>query len=138
MTAINKEKAVSVPGNADGKLLSLGIRRNRGQIAEVVVFAAVGDGFEVFGISTVGDAHTGDLAMLCHIHRLLLCNDRVIGKLIAGDPAALFQKPDDPFGVGACLGNLIQGLLCKLFSVHKNHSFWVVFAMGRRICIPIY
>ena len=29
MTAINKETAVSVPGNADGKLLSLGIRRNR-------------------------------------------------------------------------------------------------------------
>ena len=37
MTAINKETAVSVPGNADGKLLSLGIRRNREQIAEVII-----------------------------------------------------------------------------------------------------
>ena len=80
MTAINKEKAVSVPGNADGKLLSLGIRRNRGQIAEVVVFAAVGDGFEVFGISPVGDADTGDSPLLCHIYCLLFLNNGIIGK----------------------------------------------------------
>ena len=39
-------------------LLFLGNSRNRGQVAEVVVFAAVGDGFEVFGISAVGDADT--------------------------------------------------------------------------------
>ena len=44
------------------KLLSLGIRRNRREITEVVVFAAIGDGFQVFGISAVGDADLNDLA----------------------------------------------------------------------------
>ena len=49
------------------KLLSLIIGRNRGEVAEVIIFAAVGDGFQVFGISTVGDTDTGDLALFCHI-----------------------------------------------------------------------
>jgi len=40
------------------KLLSLSIGRNRGQVAEVVIFTAVGDGFEVFRITTVGNADT--------------------------------------------------------------------------------
>lgn len=47
-------------------------------MAEVIVFAAVGDGFEVFGISPVGDADAGDLTLLCkflsvHIHRSFFC-----------------------------------------------------------------
>jgi len=42
-TAINKEKAVSIPWNADGKLLSLGLGRNRGQVAEVVILTAIRD-----------------------------------------------------------------------------------------------
>ena len=134
MTAINKEKAVSVPGNADGKLLSLGIRRNRGQVAEVVIFAAIGDGFQVFGISTVGDTDTGNLALLCHIYCLLFFNDRIVGKLISGDSAALFYKTDDPLCVGICLRNLIQGLLYKFFPVHAHHSFCVVFDTEQRIC----
>ena len=107
MTAINKEKAVSVPGNADGKLLSLGIRRNRGQIAEVVIFAAVGDGFQVFGISTVGDTDTGDQTLLSHIYCLLFLYNGIVGKLISGDSAALFDKADDFLGVGISLRNLI-------------------------------
>ena len=137
MTAINKEKAVSVPGNADGKLLSLGIRRNRGKIAEVVVFAAVGDGLQIFGIAPVGDADTGDLALLCHIYCLLFLDDGIIGKLIPGDPAVLFDKSDDSFCVGICLRNLIQGLLCKLLSkvviLHIHRSFEVVFASQYRL-----
>ena len=44
------------------KLLSLGDRRNRGKVAEVVVFTAIGDGFQVFRISPVGDADLNDLA----------------------------------------------------------------------------
>ena len=44
------------------KLLSLGFWRNGGQVSEVIVFTAVGDGFQVFGISTVGDADLNDLA----------------------------------------------------------------------------
>ena len=46
------------------KFLSVGFGRNRGEVAEVIVFAAVGDRFQVFGISTVGDADTGDLRLL--------------------------------------------------------------------------
>ena len=40
------------------KLLSLGIRRNRGEVAEVIIFTSVGDGFEVFRFITVGNADT--------------------------------------------------------------------------------
>ena len=94
--------------------------RNRGEIAEIVVFAAVGDGFQIFRISTVGDAHTGDLSLLCHIYRLLFFNDRIVRKLVPGNFAALLHKPDDPLGIGICLGNLIQGLLYKVLSVHLS------------------
>ncbi len=134
MTAINKEKAVSVPGNADGKLLSLGIRRNRGKIAEVIIFTAIGDGFQIFGIAAVGDADTGNLALFCHIHSLLFLYDGIVGELIPGNSATLFDKPGDPLCVGICMGNLIQGLLYKFVSVHDHHSFCVVFATERRIC----
>ena len=40
------------------KLLSLSIGRNRGEVAEVVISTSVGDGFEVFRITTVGNADT--------------------------------------------------------------------------------
>ena len=60
------------------------------QVTEVVIFAPIGDGFQVFGISTVGDTNTGDLAPLCHIHGLLFFHNGIIGKLISGDSAALF------------------------------------------------
>ena len=82
------------------KLLSLSIRRNGGQVAEVVVFASVGDGFKVFGISTVGDADTGDLSLLCHVYCLLFFYNGIVRKLIPGDAAALFHKADDPLRVG--------------------------------------
>ena len=76
---------------ADGQILYLSIGRNRGQVAQVIVFTPIGDGFEVFGISPVGDADTGDLALRCHIHSLLLFYNGIIGKLIPGDPAAFFN-----------------------------------------------
>ena len=50
------------------KLLCLGVRRNRGEVTEVVVFASIGDGFEVFGIATMGDANTGDMSLFGHIY----------------------------------------------------------------------
>ena len=90
------------------KPLSLGFGRNRGEIAEVVVFSAIGDGFQIFGITTVGDANTGDLALLCHVYCLLFFYNRIIRKLISGDPAAFLHKTDDVLGVGAGLRNLIQ------------------------------
>ena len=113
---------------------SLGSGRNGGQIAQIVVFTAVGDGFEVFGIATVGDADTGDLPLFCHIHCLLFFYNGIVRKLISGDPAALFHKSDDSLCVGICLRNLIQGLLYKFFPVHVHHSFCVVFATAQRIC----
>ena len=48
------EMAVSTPWGADGQILCLSIGRNRGKVTKVVVFATVGDGFQVFGISPVG------------------------------------------------------------------------------------
>ena len=59
--------------------LCLYFRRNRGEVAEVIVFTAIGDGFQVFGISTVSDADTGDLALLCHIHSLLFFYNGTVG-----------------------------------------------------------
>ena len=103
----------------------MGIRRNRGEVTEVVVFAAVGDGFEVFRITTVGDADTGDLTLFCHIYCLLFLYNGIIGKLIPDDSAALFYKSDDPLGIGIRLGDLIQGLFCKFLPVYSQHSFGV-------------
>ena len=129
---INKEKTVSIlNGMLTVKRLSLGFGRNRGQVAEVVVFTAVGDGFEVFGISPVGDADTGDRS------RLLFFHNGIVGKLIPGDSAAFFHKTDDPLGIGIRLRNLIQGLFCKFLPkvviVHIHRSFEVVFASRYRI-----
>ena len=57
--AINKEKADSVHQRMMSvKLLSLGLGRSRGQVAKIVIFAAIGDGFQVFGVPSVGDADT--------------------------------------------------------------------------------
>ena len=100
------------------KRLSLGFGRNRGEIAKVIVFTAIGDGFEVFRIPAVGDADPGNLSLLCHIYRLLFLYNGIIGKLIPGDPATLFHKTHDPLGIGIRLRNLIQGLLYKFFPIH--------------------
>ena len=97
---------------------SLGSGRNGGQIAQIVVLAAVGDGFEVFGIATVGDADTGDLALLCHIYRLLFFYNGIVGKLIPSDPAALFHKSDDSLCVGICLRDLIQCIFDEIMILH--------------------
>ena len=105
------------------KRLSLGFGRNRGEITKVIVFTAIGDGFEVFRIPAVGDADTGDLPLFCHVYCLLFLNNGIIGKLIPGDSAAFFYKSDDSLCVGICMGNLIQGLLYKFVSVHDHHSF---------------
>ena len=44
------------------KILGLGFRGNRREVTKVVAFTAIGDGFEILGISTVGDADLNDLA----------------------------------------------------------------------------
>ena len=91
--------------------LSLCIWRNRRQVAEVVVFTAVGDGFQGFGISPVGDADTSNLFLLCHIYCLLLFHNGIIEKLKPGDSAAFLHKPDDAFSISVGLRNLIQCIL---------------------------
>jgi hypothetical protein len=42
------------------KPLSFGFRRNRGEIAEVVVFAAVGDGVQILSVTAVSNTDTSD------------------------------------------------------------------------------
>ena len=43
------------------------------QVTEVVIFAPIGDGFQVFGIPTVGDANTGDLTLLYKLLTIHAC-----------------------------------------------------------------
>ena len=102
--AINKEKTVSVRSDADGQILGLGFGRNRGQVAEVIVFAAVGDGFQIFRVALMGDAHTSNLTLFCHVYSLLLFHNGIVGKLILGNPAAFLHKTDDALCVGISCG----------------------------------
>ena len=60
------------------KRLSLGFGRNGGQVAEVVILAAVGDGFEVFRISPVSNSHPGDLPLLGHVNCLLFGHNGIV------------------------------------------------------------
>lgn len=73
--------------NADGQKSPVILGRNRGQVAEVVVFTTIGDGFQIFHITS-------------------------------GDPAALFHKAGEAFGVCICIGDLIQGILDKIMIFH--------------------
>ena len=52
----------------------LGLRRNRGEIAEIVVFNPIGDGFQVFCITPVSDPDTGDLPLLVNAGRKIMSN----------------------------------------------------------------
>ena len=103
--------------------LCLGFRGNRREIPQIVIFAPVGDGFQVFDVSPMGDAHTGNLTLFCHIYCLLLFYKGIVGKLIPCNPAAFLHKPDDAFCVGAGLRNLIQCLLHQFLSIHIHRSF---------------
>ena len=90
--AINKEKTGSIlNGMLSVKPLSLGFGSNSGEVAEVVVFSAIGDGFQIFGITTVGDADTRDLPLLCHGNGFGFRNKGFVGQLIPRDPAAFFD-----------------------------------------------
>ena len=89
------------------KILGLGFGRNGRKVTEVIIFTSVGDGFEVFGISTVGDADTGDSPLFCHIYCLLFLYNGIVRKLIAGDSAAFLYESDDPLCVGIGARNLI-------------------------------
>ena len=112
----------------------LTVRRNGRQIAKVVVFAAVGNGFQILGISPVSDSHAGDLTMPCHIHRLLLFYNGLVRQLIAGNLAIFLHKTDDPLCIGISLGNLIESLLNKFVSVQINLPlFALVFASRGRL-----
>ena len=46
------------------KQLSFGFGKNGGEATKVAGFAAIGNGFQVFEISTVGDADTSDLTLV--------------------------------------------------------------------------
>ena len=114
----SKEKTDSIQQNTVGQLLSLGFWRDRGKATEVVIFAAIGDRLEVFCISAVCDADTGNLALLCHVYCLLLLYSGIIGKLIPGDSATLFHKPDDPLCIGISLRDLIQCIFDEIMIFH--------------------
>lgn len=105
-------------GAFDPAVLVSGLGRNRWQVTQIVVFAAVRDGFQVLRITPVGDTNSGKLPLLCHIHSLLLLHNGVIGKLVSGDPATLFYQAGNPLRIGICLGNLIQCVPDKIAVFH--------------------
>ena len=117
------------------KILGLGFGRNRGQVTEVVVLTAVGDGFEVFRITPMGDPNTGDLPLFCHIHSLLFFHNRVVRKLIPGNPAAFLDKTDDALCVGIHLRDLIQSIFDEIVFFHFHLSFAVVFYKESDLCV---
>ena len=112
-------------------ILSFGFRRNRGKIAQIVIFAAIGDGFEVLSITAVGNADTSDPSSLCHVHCLLLLHNGIVGKLIAGNSAILFHKTDDALRIRRSLGDLIQCVYDEIVFVHITTPFAVVFEVER-------
>ena len=82
----------------------MGFRRNRGEVAEVVVFASIGDGLQVFGISAVGNADTGDLALFCHVYCLLFFYNGIVGKLILVILPPSFIRPTIRFALEFACG----------------------------------
>ena len=111
-----------------GLSLHLLLRGNRGQISQIVIFGAIGYGFQIFRISPVGNSNTLNLPLFCHGDGFGFGNEGFVGQFVSCDPAALLHKPDDAFCVGICLRNLIQCLLCKFLSIYNHHSFGLVFA----------
>ena len=89
------------------------------------------DGFQVFGITPVGDADAGDLPLFCHVHSLLLLHNGIVGKLIACDPAALFHQTDDALRIRSSLGDLIQCVFDEIVFFHITTPFAVVFEVER-------
>ena len=124
---IKMKKTASNRLNTGDRILSLGIRRYRGEVAKVIVLAAIWDRLEIFCISAMGDANTGDPDLLCHVYRLLLFHNRVVRKPISGDSSTLLHKTDDAFCGGLCLGDLIQCLFYKFLSIHIHRSFGISF-----------
>ena len=92
---------------AGGLSLHLLLRGNRGQISQIVVFAAVGDGFQIFRVAPMGDAHARDLFLFGHVYSLLLLHNGAVGELIPDDSAAFLHKPDDALCVSTGLRNVI-------------------------------
>ena len=110
-------------GSIERYSLCLGFRGNRGKIAQIVIFAAVGDSFQVFRVSPVGDAYTCDLALLCHGNSLRLGNEGFIRQLVPGDSTAFLHKSYNAFCIGAGLWNLIQCILDEIVLSHIHRSF---------------
>lgn len=92
--------------------------RSGGDVTQIIVFAAIGNGFQVFAISSVSDANTGDLALLCHIYCLLFLYNGIVGKLIPGDSSTLFDKPDNPLCIGISLRDLVQCIFNEIMICH--------------------
>ena len=113
--------------------LFLGFRGNRGKIPQIVIFALVGNGFQIFRVTPVGDADAGDLSLLCHGYSLLLPHNGSIGKPIPCNPAAFLHKPHDAFCIGIGPRYLIQCLLYKFLSIHIHRSFRLSFCRSTKI-----
>ena len=56
ISKLRRNKQRKAAGGDSGGLLCLW--GHRGEVAQVVVFAAIGDGFQVFRLTPVGDADT--------------------------------------------------------------------------------
>ncbi len=127
--------------NADGHAFILGILEKQRGDYKVFILVTVGDGFQIFRVSPVGDADTGDLALLCHIYRLLFFHNGIIRQLIPSDPAAFLYKACNALGVGICLWDLIQCLFRKFLleiAPYRSLLFSLVFTYTKRAERQVY
>ena len=95
----HKTASKSVPAGVDFSIANAIMRRllklsgeKRRQIAQIVIFTAVGNGFKIFCVTSVGDAYAGDLPLFGHIDCLLLFYNGVVRELVPGDLAAFFLQ----------------------------------------------
>ena len=107
-----------------GLSLHLLFRGNRGQISQIVIFGAIGYGFQVFGITPVGNAHARDLPLLCHGNGFGFRNKGFVGQFISGDPAAFLHKSDDALRIVICLRNLIQCISARMMTSLPLLRLW--------------
>ena len=97
-----------------------------GEVSQVVVFRAVGQGFQVFGVFPVCDAYAFDFSVFCKADAFLFGDGGAVGKLVAGDASAAFYKSYDFFGIAFGLRDVIQRIPCQCFAESFFFGFLVI------------
>ena len=102
--------------------------RRGGQISQVVGFAAVREGAEIFAAIAAGDGYATDATLLCQSYPFPFGEYPAVRKLIAGNFAVFADQPGD--GLGILVGNGIHNVNVgrqvadsAVFLFHRGTSF---------------